>query len=64
MIWLEVNADGVVTNAIVWDGSTLYSPPSGHTLHAWDKQVRPWIGWTLNADGSWTAPIEAESPTE
>lgn len=64
MIWLEVNADGLVTNAIRWDGKSLYEPPEGQTLHPWDEDAKPWIGWTLNADGSWSKPPEPEPPVE
>lgn len=64
MIWLEVNSDGLVTNAIRWDGDASYDPPDNHTIHPWDEIVRPWIGWTLNEDGSWTKPPEPEPLVE
>lgn len=57
-IYLEVNANGLVVNAISWDGESPYFPEEGITLYPFDPNINHWIGWTLNVDGSWSAPIE------
>ena len=52
-IFLEVNDDGLVMNAIQYDGSSEYEPSPGLRIVEWDETIRPWIGWTLLDDGSW-----------
>ena len=54
------DADGLVVNAIRWDGTAPYDPGEGMTLYPWDDNARPWVGWTRNPDGTWTAPPEQE----
>jgi len=55
-IYLVIN-DGVVINAIDWDGSSPYS--SSYELIPASKIEPAWIGWTY--DGSkWNPPIETE----
>jgi hypothetical protein len=58
------DSDGLVTNAIRWDGTAPYDPGEGMTLHPWDENVRPWVGWTRNPDGTWTAPPDTALPAD
>jgi len=54
--YLVVNSDGLVENAIEWDGETEYDPGEGCTLEAVDgKPGGPWVGWTKNK-GKFVAP--------
>ena len=56
MIFLEYNADGLVTNAIVYDGEEPYTPPDGLSLvERGDSEA--WIGWTYDGQG-FTPPPE------
>lgn len=60
MIWLEYRTeDGLIVNAIVWDGADDYTPPDGLALIE-RGESGAWIGWTYT-DGVFTAPDE---PTE
>ena len=55
MRWALVDADGLVVNAIVWDGETDYTPADGLTVVAIPDGVGGGPGWTY--DGSeWIAP--------
>jgi len=58
------DADGLVLNAIRYDGAEPYDPGEGCTLYPWDEDARPWVGWTRNADGTWTAPPAPEEAAE
>ena len=49
-IYLEVNADGLIVNAITWDGQSLYTPDEGLTVVEWDEITRPWIGDYYNKE--------------
>ena len=57
MIFLEYRTDdGLIVNAIVWDGTDDYTPPDGLALiERGDSGA--WIGWTYNA-GEFTPPEE------
>ena len=55
-IYLQLNTDGVVVNAIQYDGKSKYNPGEGIRIVEWDEDSRPWIGWTLLGDGSWKEP--------
>ena len=55
MRYALVNADGLVVNAIVWDGQTDYNAPDGLTVVAISDDVRAGPSWTY--DGTdWIAP--------
>lgn len=52
-------SDGFVENAIKWDGESEYDPGADYEL----EQVSgdpgcPWIGWTRDENGEFTAPPE------
>lgn len=57
-VYLVVNkSDGLVVNAIKWDGESAYDPGEDFDLEAvTGKPGCPWIGWTREADGSFTPP--------
>lgn len=63
MIFLEYRTDnGLVVNAIVYDGTDDYTPPDGLALiERGDSEA--WIGWTYT-DGTFTPPPEPETPVE
>jgi len=59
MRYALINADGLVVNAIVWDGQTEYSAADGLTVVAVPDGVGAGPGWTY--DGSdWIAPPPSE----
>lgn len=59
MRYALVNADGLVVNAIVWDGDTGYTPADGLTAVAIPNNVGGGPGWTY--DGThWTAPPDPD----
>lgn len=50
-------SDGVVENAIKWDGESEYDPGTDYDLEAVSGEPGcPWIGWTREHDGSFTKP--------
>jgi len=55
MRYALVNADGLVVNAIVWDGQTDYTPAEGLTVVAIHDGVRAGPGWTYDGT-NWIAP--------
>jgi hypothetical protein len=57
MTFLEYRTeDGLIVNAIVYDGEQDYTPPEGLALiERGDSGA--WIGWSY-ADGEFTAPPE------
>lgn len=55
MRWLELNAEGVVVNVIVWDGVSPYQPPPGGQLLACSEHDGVRVGWRL-VSGEWVAP--------
>lgn len=57
MIFLEYRPDdGLIVNAIVYDGTDDYTPPEGLALVE-REESEAWIGWTYNADtGEFTPP--------
>ncbi len=59
MRYLELNADGVVVNVCVWDGSTPYSPAGVAQLLPCADNLGVSFGWAL-IDGVWQAPIVEE----
>ena len=50
--------DGLIVNAIVWDGEAPYDPGEGRAVvPRGDSEA--WIGWTYNADtGEFTPPAD------
>lgn len=58
MRWLELNAEGVVTNIIVWDGVTPYAPSGVAQLLRCDENPGVSFGWRI-VDGVWVAPEES-----
>lgn len=60
MTWLEYRTeDGLIVNAIVWDGTDEYTPPDGLALVE-RGESGAWIGWSYT-DNGFTPP---EEPTE
>ena len=55
MRYALINADGLVVNAIVWDGQTEYTPADGLTAVAIPDDVGAGPGWTYNG-ADWIAP--------
>lgn len=54
--YLELDANGVVINIIVWDGESPYSP-EGYSLLLCSEHPNATYGWRYNGD-TWTAPSE------
>lgn len=50
--------DGLVVNAIVWDGDQLYDPGEGRAVVPLGDSGA-WIGWTYDGE-TFTPPVEAE----
>lgn len=63
MRWLELNAEGVVINIVVWDGVTPYTPAGVAQLLPCDDNPGVSFGWKI-VDGMWEAPIVEEPPVE
>lgn len=59
MRYALINADGLVVNAIVWDGQTEYNAPDGLTVVAVPDGVGGGPGWTYDGT-NWIAPPPAE----
>lgn len=57
-VYLVINqSDGLVVNAIKWDGEAEYDPGEGFDLELVSGEPGcPWMGWTREADGSFTPP--------
>jgi hypothetical protein len=55
MRWLELNADGFVTNVIVWDGVSPYTPTGVSQLLPCADNVGVSYGWQL-VNGVWISP--------
>lgn len=55
--YLIVDGDGLVTNAIVWDGEAPYDPGAGVSLVEQPDCVG--IGWRRDGE-SWVAPDQSE----
>lgn len=52
-------SDGVVENAIKWDGESQYDPGAEYDLESVSGEPGcPWIGWTRDSDGNFVAPPE------
>lgn len=60
MRWLELNADGVVVNIVVWDGVTPYTPDGVTQLLPCEDNIGVSFGWKI-VGGMWQAPIIEES---
>ena len=59
MRYALVDSDGLVVNAIVWDGETEYNAPDGLAVVAVPDGVGGGPGWTY--DGTdWIAPPPVE----
>lgn len=56
MRWLELNADGVVMNIVVWDGVKPYAPARVAQLLPCDENPGVSFGWRLVTD-EWIAPL-------
>ena len=60
MIWLEYKTnDGLIVNAIEYDGADDYTPPDGLALVE-RGESGAWVGWSYT-DGDFSPP---EQPTE
>ena len=57
MRYLELNAQGVVVNIVVWDGITHYEPAGITQLLPCDQHPGVSFGWT-KIEGGWQAPPE------
>lgn len=55
-LYIEVNSSGIVINVIVYDGTSPYNSGPNIVLWPWNENVKPWIGWQWNEDGSFTPP--------
>lgn len=60
MRWLELNAEGVVTNIVIWDGVSLYEPEGVAQLLLCDNNVGVSVDWKL-VDGVWVEPKRTSS---
>lgn len=63
MRYLELNAQGVVVNIVVWDGVSHYEPAGIAQLLPCDQHPGVSFGWT-KVEGGWIAPPEPEQPQE
>jgi hypothetical protein len=63
MRWLEINAEGVVTNIIVWDGVTPYTPEGVAQLLPCDDNPGVGFGWKI-VEGMWEPPVVEEPSVE
>jgi hypothetical protein len=63
MRYLELNAEGVVKNIVVWDGVTPYAPEGVSELLPCDEHPGVSYGWR-KVDGGWEAPPEPEPEPE
>lgn len=59
MRYALVNADGLVVNAIVWDGQADYTPADGLTAVLIPDGVGAGPGWTFDGT-NWIAPPPVE----
>lgn len=57
MKYLELNADGVVINIVLWDGIEEYAPPGVAELLPCEDNPGVSFGWQL-VNGEWIAPAE------
>ena len=60
MRWLELNVEGVVTNIVVWDGVSEYSPQGVAQLLPCSEHSGVSFGWR-KVEGGWEAPPQEES---
>jgi hypothetical protein len=59
MNYLVINSQtNIVENVIIWDGVTQWEPPAGYFIEPVGESGAG-IGCTKNADGSFSAPVEA-----
>jgi hypothetical protein len=63
MNWLELNAEGVVINIVVWDGVTPYTPAGIAQLLPCDYNPGVSFDWKI-VDGMWEAPVVEETLVE
>lgn len=61
MRYALVNAEGLVENAIVYDGEANYTPPDGLTLVEIPDGIGGGPGWTYDGT-TWTAPPPPPDP--
>jgi hypothetical protein len=54
-IFLVINADGIVKNAVVWNGETLFDEPGCEVIPRPLEPDGVWIGWSL-IDEKWVPP--------
>ena len=59
MKYALINADGLVVNAIVWDGETEFDPGDGITVVKIPDGIGAGPGWTYDGT-NWTAPPDPE----
>ena len=57
MRWLELNAEGVVINVVVWDGVSTYAPQGVAQLLPCSEHPGVSFGWKL-VNGEWIQPQE------
>jgi hypothetical protein len=60
MRYALVDADGLVVNAIVWDGETDYTPADGLTVVAIPDEISAGLGWTYDGTNWIAPPVEDE----
>lgn len=51
--------DGLVVNAVVWDGSSDYRVDGCSLIAVPNDPVGVWVGWT-RIEGGWVPPVESE----
>jgi len=59
MRYLELNAEGVVVNFVIWDGISHYEPVGIAELLPCDEHPGVSFGWQ-KIDGEWHAPTPEE----
>ena len=59
MRYLELNAQGVVVNIVVWDGVSPYVPAGVAQLLRYDENPGVSYGWKLVGE-EWEAPLPEE----
>ncbi len=56
--YLLVDGNGLVENVIYYNPANPLVLPTDYQLVVYTEQA--WIGWTLNPDGTFSAPAEPE----
>jgi hypothetical protein len=57
-VYLVLDGDGTVVNAIEWDGIEPYTPFDGEQLVPYDVDIGHWIGWSFTSN-QWHPPASS-----